>query len=315
MNNFICNDVSDNGADTLCLVIHTVDDLTTPEIAMADMQVLAETVKRMHHCIVVEAKCSVPLFLNYAEYSLSALNEVMNAYNNLTGQDKADIRLHDLLGDDVAADLQYDGEFDIDDEESNRFTTYLNSFPSCRCPWESPEDPELIYYTQEAIELYFQGIKDEHTEFTRQTMNNMYALAARIKYMYHCIVDQAQFSFPVFWDESCGYLYAMSEEMDTYNGLADSSNAISLEDMLGAEIAAAVKYYNNGGEYDVNKEDEEAAWSAYLADFPHGCRPWDVQGENKFGHYTKEDFEWYRKSFKSGCLPPPSCLLPVSDSQ
>lgn len=315
MENSSLNDVIENGAGTPNYTYHTLEDLTSPEIAMTDLRILAATVKRMYHCIVDEEHCSAPLFLDYAESCFNALFEVMGAYNTLTGQDQTDTLLHDLLGDDIIAAMHYDGGFDIDDEELNRFDPFLNGLPYSCGPWGDADSALFDYDTQGVIERYTQHKREKHARIANQAMVNMRALAATIKDMYHCIVSKEQFSFSIFLEAAYGRLYALSEEMDIYNGVVCEDEEISLEDILGDEIASAVSYYRDGGRFAVNSEGEEAAWNAYLANFSHGSRPWDEKLEANVSSYLQDDIEWYQEQFQSEDFPLPSCLHPVCGNQ
>lgn len=212
-------------------------------------------------------------------------------------------------------DCQEDHE--LTEEEIENRGVFVEELSTIKYPSTDPstDDEVHIYFDKERLDQCDPYTIERINRLAKEAMTEMQALAVPIKRMYHCIVEEGHFSFPIFLDQASGYLYVMSEEMDTYNGLLRKSEATSLEETLGEEIAAAVEYCKDGGKYDASKEDEEATWNAYLEGFPEGCRPWDEEGVTKFGSYPQEDIDWYRDSFKSGCLPPPSCLLPASDSQ
>lgn len=145
---------------------HTIDDLTTPQIAMADMQVLAAPLKRMYHDIVDDGQFSFPIFLNMAFGDMCALSEVMDTYNTLMGQDGPKVTLQDILGDEIAAAFKFYeevGEYDVDaKEEEERWYAYLQKFCVSGYPWADPNAPRRNYYCKEEIESFWGSILDEH---------------------------------------------------------------------------------------------------------------------------------------------------------
>lgn len=145
---------------------HTIDDLTTPQIAMADMQALAALIKRMYRYIVDEVHFSFPIFLDTALSEMYALTEIMDAYNMMVGKEGSQVALEDVLGNDIAAAFKYYedvGEYDVDaEEEKERWYNHLQKFRFSGNPWIVPNEPRRIYYCQEDLESFWMSILDEY---------------------------------------------------------------------------------------------------------------------------------------------------------
>lgn len=159
----IVKNISNTSSDR---AYHTIDDLTTPQIAMDDMQVLAAPVKRMFQYIVGEGQFSFPVFLDMAFGDMCALSEVMDTYNTLVGQDGPKVTLQDILGDEIAAAFKFFeevGEYDVDAEaEEERWYAYLQKLRVSGYPWADPNAPRRSYYCKEEIESFWESILDDY---------------------------------------------------------------------------------------------------------------------------------------------------------